>query len=460
MFNFTFHLVFDTSPNILQTPYAGQPSMRGCPGARSPPTEMEMTTTAAVRAVKITLRNKRKRKCATAASSASNECSAPASASASAPIAASGISTNRKSATAALSASNECSAPASASASAPIAASGMSTNRKSATAASSASNECSAPASASASAPIAASGISTNNLIATHKVILSQSTKAAIATIEREYKCASEDVRQAIQASINQSFRRHQPSPPPPQKVDFSVPVINLDAFDNFPPSGNAVGTVRQGKNREEYHREIGNTNYDPKVGAIQARNRAVRKIVKEVLAAGDDDQIALTLMWTLDHNLVKPYLNRIARSYYSEEVIVGLHAAHGMESIVRRVIEGKETGGRSTDCRALLVMVGMCLSKGIEEDNAVSKRAVWRTVLSSMTRPAAYRLMKEGANKLKSFESAELRSFCAVDKAAKRWKYNDNEINDLREWMVSSNRCRDSPNEKDVICERDIFGM
>jgi hypothetical protein len=89
-----------------------------------------------------------------------------------------------------------------------------------------------------------------------------------------------------------------------------------------------------------------------------------------------------LTLRWTLDHHLVKPYLNCINRSYYSEEVIVGLHAVHGMESIVRCVIEGKETGGLLKECHALLVMVGMCLSKGIEENNAVTKRDVCRTVL------------------------------------------------------------------------------
>jgi hypothetical protein len=309
----------------------------------------------------------------------------------------------------------------------------------------------------SASAPTASAG---NNPITANTISLSQSTKAAIATIESEYKCASEDVRRTIQSSINQSFRRHQTVPTLLPKVPSSIPVINLDAFDNFPPSGNAVGTARGGKNREEYHREMGDTDYDPKDGSIQARNRAVRKVVKEVLAAGDDDQIALTVMWTLDHPSVKPYLNRIARSYYSEEVIVGLHAVQGMESVVRRVVEGKDDGGRSKDCRALLVMVGMCLSKGIEEDDAVTKRAVWRTVLSSMTKLSADRLLKEGAKKLKSFESADLRLFCAVDKDATRWKYSHNEIIELREWMVSSNRCRDSPNEKDVICERDIFGM
>ena len=87
-----------------------------------------------------------------------------------------------------------------------------------------------------------------------------------------------------------------------------SIPIIKLDAFDNFPPSGNDIGTAREGRNHKEYQREMGDTDYDPKDRSIQARNYPVGKIVKEVLAAGDDDQIALTIIWTLDH----PWVNHI----------------------------------------------------------------------------------------------------------------------------------------------------
>ena len=177
--------------------------------------------------------------------------------------------------------------------------------RKCATASLRKPDDRSSPAGKSASAPTASAG---NNPITANTISLSQSTKAAIATIKSEYKCASEDGRRAIQSSINQSFRRHQTAPTLLPKVPSSIPIIKLDAFDNFPPSGNDIGTAHGDRNRKECQREMDDTDYDPKDRSIQARNCAVGKIVKEVLAAGDDDQIALTIIWTLDH----PWVNHI----------------------------------------------------------------------------------------------------------------------------------------------------
>ena len=91
--------------------------------------------------------------------------------------------------------------------------------------------------------------------------------------------------------------------------------------------------------------------------------------MVSKILEIGNENQIFLTLMYALNRELVKPHLNRIVSSYYSEEVTVGLHATRNMESIVRLITEGKTSGGRSKDCRSLLVMIGMCLAKGLGEN-------------------------------------------------------------------------------------------
>ena len=135
----------------------------------------------------------------------------------------------------------------------------------------------------------------------------------------------------------------------------------------------------------------------------------------------GDDDQIALTLMYTLNHSLVKPYLNRIVRSYYSEEVAVGLHTARSMESFVRRITEGKTTGGRSKDCRSLLVMIGMCLSNRLNETTGVTKEVIYCTIFPSMTRGSAQRILSDGKKKLDRLVGKDVRDFSAVDRDAKR---------------------------------------
>ena len=163
--------------------------------------------------------------------------------------------------------------------------------------------------------------------------------------------------------------------------------------------------------------------------------------------------------MLTIDHKLIKPYLDRIVSSYYSEEVTVGLHAIRGIESLVRVVTEGRDTGGRSKTCRALLRIVSMCLSKGLDDDSCVSRGAIYRHAFPSMTTTSARRLLTEGEKKRKKFEEGCLRDFRAVDKDAKRWKYSEQEIHELREWMTTNRECLHSPNEKDHIRERDLFG-
>ena len=126
-----------------------------------------------------------------------------------------------------------------------------------------------------------------------------------------KYRQGSINVRREIQLKLNKVMRRHQKAPPLPPKVTSSVPVIIQDAFANFRPSGNMKKKC-WGKNSEEYHHSMGDFSYDPVAGSIQARIHAVRTIVNNILDTGDDNQIALTLMFALKHHLVKPNLKRI----------------------------------------------------------------------------------------------------------------------------------------------------
>ena len=273
-----------------------------------------------------------------------------------------------------------------------------------------------------------------------------------------KYGEGSIEVRREMHSEMNKIMRRHQQPPQLPPKVSSSVPVINLDAFANFRPSGN-MKKDRWGKNRDEYHRLTGDLSYNPAQGSIQARQHAVKKLVDNILDSGDEDQIALTLMLALNHYSVKPFLNRIASSYHSEEVCVGLHAVQSMKSMVEKVTEGRDSGGRSRECRALLVTISMILAKGLDDNGSVTKEAIYRTALSAMTRRSAKRLLKAGIKKNECFNNGDLRDFCAVDKDAKRWKYKEVDILNLRTYMTTNMYCPNSPNEKDTINERNIYG-
>jgi hypothetical protein len=91
--------------------------------------------------------------------------------------------------------------------------------------------------------------------------------------------------------------------------------------------------------------------------------------IVREVLRSGNVEQIVLALKGVLNHRSIRPHLPlRVSHDYNSEFVEVAVRAAAGIESLVREVTEGKHTGGRSNDCRALLRMITMCLARRMAE--------------------------------------------------------------------------------------------
>ena len=126
---------------------------------------------------------------------------------------------------------------------------------------------------------------------------------------------------------------------------------------------------------------------------------------------------------------------------------------------MVRKVTEGKDIVGGSKDCRGLLVLISMILAKELDANDGLTREAIYRTALSPMTRQFAHRLLEDGVEKVKRFDKEDLRDFCAVDQDAKRWKYTKKEIHDLRKYMSTNRYCRDSPNKKDTINERNILG-
>ena len=52
---------------------------------------------------------------------------------------------------------------------------------------------------------------------------------------------------------------------------------------------------------------------------------------------------------------------------------------------MIQKVTEGTNIGGRSKECRALLVMISMILAKELDVNDGVTKAAIYRTALSPM---------------------------------------------------------------------------
>ena len=182
-----------------------------------------------------------------------------------------------------------------------------------------------------------------------------------------------------------------------------------------------------------------------------------MRGIVDAVQSVGDEDQIALALMGALEHPEIRPYMGRIVGSFNTEAAKVGLRAVDGMKSLVDLLAGKRATGGRSKQCRALLIAIAMCVTH--ELDDKVSKEAVIRQIFPAISRAAAQRLLKTAGKKRKRLEEEELYDFRMVDEERKRWKYTDEIILNLRHYMCNNIYTRDSPNSKDTIRERDMYG-
>ena len=96
------------------------------------------------------------------------------------------------------------------------------------------------------------------------------------------------------------------------------------------------------------------------------------------------------------------------------------------MESLATPISNGRESGGRSKYCSALLQTLGMCLSKNLDDGDSVSLEAIFRQIFFGVSRTAAQRIMKRVGEKRKRFEQKDLSFFCIVNDEALRWKYTE----------------------------------
>ena len=189
---------------------------------------------------------------------------------------------------------------------------------------------------------------------------------------------------------------------------------------------------------------------------ADRAKQRAVANSRKTILNAGDDDQqITLALQGVLDDPSIRPYYHRIIGNRNSEAAQVGIQAVQGMRTLVDIVAKNEGSGGRSKQCRSLLQTIVMCLMSGVEDP--VSKNAILRQILPSLSRGAAYRLMDKAGEKRKRLEAEELSEFKMVEEEENRCKYTFYEKEALINWMCDNLYTRQSPNAKDTIRKRDI---
>ena len=103
--------------------------------------------------------------------------------------------------------------------------------------------------------------------------------------------------------------------------------------------------------------------------------------------------------------------------------------------------------------------MIAMCLADGIDDNQNISRRSIYRTIFKSLSYGATQRLLNKASKKRKRMEEEDLSEFLAVDHEKRRSKYDDADILSLRKWMCNNRYTRESPNTKDTIDERDMYG-
>ena len=233
-----------------------------------------------------------------------------------------------------------------------------------------------------------------------------------------------------------------------------------MNAFQYFAPNTLGISKAWWGKSRDEYN-ALGSAKLvgAPIDSAVQARQHVVRRIVDDVHAAVDDDQHATALFRALNHHKLRDYAGRIYQTFLSESVQIGLHALNGMQELVRLITEGANPRDCSRDCLAFLQMIALCLTKGIDKNKSITQRSVFRNVFHSLGRQVTRRLMAKAENKQKRMEEESLRDFKVIESDAKRSKYTEEDIIGMRKYLCSHKYARDSPNAKDSIDQRDMYG-
>ena len=121
--------------------------------------------------------------------------------------------------------------------------------------------------------------------------------------------------------------------------------------------------------------------------------------------------------------------------------------------------IEGAYARGRSRQCHAVLQMIVMCLTKGVDKNDSISHRSIFRNVFESPGRQVTQDLMEKADEKQKRMEEESLSDFKVVKNKAKKSKYTEDDIIGMRKYLCSHKYTRESPNAKDSIDQRDMYG-
>ena len=284
--------------------------------------------------------------------------------------------------------------------------------------------------------------------------------KRLLTALDMKMKNASQSTRVKMFSTMKRSYRKYEVKSASSTKGSLSELVIEQISFHYHRPDHGGVLKEWMRRSRTDHAAAIGNTTFNEEKSALHARQCAVREIVNALFKSKDEDQVALSLLYFMNHPRVKPFLGRIWNTYHSEAVQVGLHAFKGMESIVRIISDGRINGGRTRQCRSLLKIIGMCLAEGLGNDDCkISKNALYRTVFKSISIMAARRLMVTAGKKMELLGAEELQEFRCVEVEAKRWKYNEYDFVELRKYMCDNRYTKDSPNVKDTVNARDIYG-
>ena len=229
-----------------------------------------------------------------------------------------------------------------------------------------------------------------------------------------------------------------------------SVDPIDENAYHFHRPSWQG------GSHRSEGQESNPKFNLDK--SSYYALNRAVQNNVNAILEAGDDDQVVLALRETLDHTKIRPFAQRIWGSVFSDQSSLGRRALDGMRGMADRIAGTKNKGMLSKKCRALLNVICMCLVRGDESDKG-NARAIRRHVLTGYSHGAANRILNKAGKKRKRFDDEDLSNFDIYEREAIRCKYNDEEMEDFRTWMVTNPYARTSPMKDHTVIRRDHRG-
>ena len=154
----------------------------------------------------------------------------------------------------------------------------------------------------------------------------------------------------------------------------------------------------------------------------------------------------------------------RLRLKINSDEVSVGARLLRGVQRITHQLKDtmksGITSGGRSKDCRTLKEIIAMQLAAGKvnEGEGVVSDRACWRECFPSFYHRSFQVLMEKGEKRSNQFFTQPLVSFNVIDEEKKRWKYSEEEVKKLRDWMVDNPYTRDCPFS--TARRRDMYGV